>query len=74
MMLAIEVTAVPDDPHQPTSTETAKLAMSASVLEEVLRGHLPFTYQVFVESTVPQVIRDVLSEMDLEGERRAASR
>lgn len=72
MMLAIEVTVVPDDPHQPTSSETRKLALSKQTVEDVLSGKLPFAYQVFVESTLPQTIRDVLSEVDLEGERRAA--
>lgn len=72
MMLAIEVTVVPDDPRQPTSSETRKLSLSKQTVEDVLSGKLPFSYQVFVESTLPQVIRDVLSEVDLEGERRAA--
>lgn len=74
MMLAIEVTAVPDDPHQPTYTETHKLSLSRQTVEEVLSGKLPFSYQVFVEATIPGVIRDVLNEVDLEGERRAANR
>ena len=71
MMLAIEVTVVPDDPRQPTSSETRKLSLSEQTVEDVLSGKLPFSYQVFVEATIPQTIRDVLNEVDLEGERRA---
>lgn len=74
MMLAIEVTAVPESPNQPTTTRTEKISLSEQTVEDVLGGKLPFRYQVFVEATLPAMIRDVISECDLEGERRAATR
>lgn len=70
MLLAIEVTAVPDNPRAPTSTTTQKIRLSPDTVEKVLSGKLPFRYQIFVEAAVPEMIRGVLREAEANESRK----
>lgn len=69
MMIAIEVTAVPEHP-EPTVTETMKIALVPDEVERILNDRLNERMQLALREGVAEMIRNVVRDAESEHERR----